>query len=157
MNAMTEEYREMIRKNMDNTLDSGYIPELGNHRQGKVRDVHFTSEETGKPIIMVSSDRVSAFDHVLDRRIPFKGLVLNLLSTWALDNLKDIVPNALMESPHPNVLIQRYYRNIMIECVVRGYVWGSMAQEYESGKRLLCGIQMEEGLLRYQKLEKTVF
>ena len=152
-----ENYNETIRKNLNNVLDSGFIPELGEHKSGKVRDIHFTSLEVGKPIIMVASDRVSVFDHVLDRRIPFKGRILNLLNTWAMKNTEDIIPNASMNSPHANVLVQKYYKNIMVECVVRGYVWGSMAEEYEKGKREVCGIRLPEGLLRYQKLDEPLF
>lgn len=152
-----EDYREIISKNINNTLDYGFIPELGRHKSGKVREIHFTSLEIGRPIVMVASDRVSVFDHVLDRRIPFKGRVLNLLNTWAMKNTEDIVPNASMSSPHANVLIQKYYRNIMVECVVRGYVWGSMAEEYEKGKREACGVKLQEGLLRYQKLDEPMF
>src|SRR3989338_5215781 len=152
-----ENYNETIRKNLNNVLDSGFIPELGEHKSGKVRDIHFTSLEVGKPIIMVASDRVSVFDHVLDRGIPFKGRILNLLNTWAFKNTEDIIPNASMSSPHANVLVQKYYKNIMVECVVRGYVWGSMAEEYEKGKREVCGVKLPEGLLRYQKLDEPIF
>ena len=151
------EYKKIIRDNLYNVIDSGYIPELGSHKAGKVRDVHFTSKEIGKPIMMVASDRVSVFDHVLNRRIPFKGQILNLFNKWAFDHLNDIIPNASLESPHPNVLVQRYYKNIMIECVVRGYVWGSLAQGYEEGKRDICGINLPIGLLRYQKLSEPLF
>ena len=150
-------YKNKIKENLYNTLESGFIPELGNHKSGKVRDIHFTSNKIGKPIIMVASDRVSAFDFILSRRIPFKGKVLNLINEWAFENSKDIIKNASEKSPHPNVIIQKYYKNIMIECVVRGYVWGSLAGEYEDGKREICGIKLDEGLLRYQKLEDPLF
>jgi len=152
-----ENYKEAIRKNLNNVLESGFIPELGQHKSGKVRDIHFTSLEIGKPIVMVASDRVSVFDHVLDRRIPFKGRILNLLNTWAMKNTGDIIQNASMDSPHANVLVQKYYKNIMVECVVRGYVWGSMAEEYEKGKREVCSVPLKEGLLRYQKLDEPLF
>ena len=152
-----ENYKEIIARNIGNTLDSGHIPELGRHKSGKVRDIHFTSLEIGKPIVMVASDRVSAFDHILDRRIPFKGRVLNLLNSWAFRRTEDITPNASMESPHANVLVQKYYKNVMVECVVRGYVWGSMAEEYEKGRREICGLGLPEGMLRYEKLGKPVF
>ena len=105
-----ENYKEAIRKNLNNVLESGFIPELGQHKSGKVRDIHFTSLEIGKPIVMVASDRVSVFDHVLDRRIPFKGRILNLLNTWAMKNTGDIIQNASMDSPHANVLVQKYYK-----------------------------------------------
>jgi formyltetrahydrofolate-dependent phosphoribosylglycinamide formyltransferase/phosphoribosylaminoimidazole-succinocarboxamide synthase len=150
-------YKEIIKKNLGNTLDSGYVPELGEHRKGKVRDVHFKSNKIGEPIIMLASDRVSSFDFILSKRVPFKGRVLNLLNSWAMVQTKDLVKNASMESPHPNVLVQRQYKNIMIECVVRGYVWGSLAGEYEAGSRECCGVKLPSGLLRYQKLDKPIF
>ena len=159
MGKMSKEevYKNIIRDNLDNIIDSGYIPELGMHKAGKVRDVHFTSKEIGKPIVMVASDRVSVFDCILNKRIPFKGQILNLFNKWAFDHLKDIIPNASLESPHLNVIVQRYYKNIMIECVVRGFVWGSLAQNYEDGKREICGIKLPGSLLRYQKLDEPLF
>lgn len=156
MNKETK-YKEIIKANLHNTLNSGYVPELGTHKSGKVRDIHFTSLEVGKPIVMVASDRVSSFDFVLDRRIPFKGMVLNQFNEWAFENSKDIITNASMESPHPNIVVQKYYKNIMVECVVRGFVWGSMAGEYESGKRKMYGETIPDGLLRYEKLEEPLF
>ncbi len=152
-----KEYKEIIKRNLHNTLDTGYVPELGRHKSGKVRDVHFTALKEGEPIIMVASDRVSSFDFILDRRIPFKGMVLNLFNTWAMRKTQDVVTNASMESPHPNVLVQRYCKNVMVECVVRGYLWGSLAGEYEKGKRSAYGIALPEGLLRYQELEAPLF
>ena len=149
--------KELIAENINNTLESGYVPELGMHRSGKVRDVHFRSKEIGSPIIMIASDRVSVFDHILDRRIPFKGRVLNMLNKWAFVHTEDIIQNASAKSPHVNVLVQKYCRNIMVECVVRGYVWGSMSEEYEKGRREICGVKLPEGLLRYQKLAEPVF
>ncbi len=150
-------YKEIIRANINNTLDSGYVPELGTHKSGKVRDIHFTSLEVGKPIVMVASDRVSSFDFVLNRRIPFKGMVLNQFNQWAFENSEDIIQNASMESPHDNIIVQKYYKNIMVECVVRGYVWGSMAGEYEAGKREMYGAVIPDGLLRYEKLDEPLF
>ena len=152
-----KQYKEIIKSNLNNTLNYGYIPELGEHKSGKVRDVHFTSDKIGSPIIMVASDRISCFDHILSRKIPFKGYILNQLSTWAFENSKDVIQNATIESPHPNVIVQKFCKNIMVECVVRGYVWGSLAGEYENGKRVLCGEKFEDGLLRYQKLPEPIF
>ncbi|MEN8248452.1 MAG: phosphoribosylaminoimidazolesuccinocarboxamide synthase [Bacteroidota bacterium] len=155
---MKDDYKKIIRENLNNTLDSGYIEELGEHLKGKVRHVHFPEgKEIGRPVVMVASDRVSVFDHVLDRKIPFKGIVLNKLNEWAMNNTTDIIKNASLPSPHPSVLIQKYCNNIMVECVVRGYVWGSMAGEYESGQRDFYGTHFEDGLLRYQKLEEPFF
>ena len=154
---MEKKYKEEIKKNLYNTLDNGYIPELGAHKKGKVREIHFTSDEIGAPIVMVASDRVSSFDRVLNRRIPFKGQILNKFNEWAFEKTEDIIPNAAMESPHPNVVVQKYYKNIMVECVVRGYLWGSLAEEYENGIRNIYGIEMPEGLLRYEKISEPLF
>lgn len=152
-----EEYKKIIRENINNTLYSGYVPELGIHKSGKVRDVHFTSPNPGKPIIMVASDRISCFDHVLSRQIPFKGAVLNAFANWAFENTKDIVANAVIKSPHDNVIVQKKMNKIAFEFVVRGYVWGSMAADYEDGKREFCGIKLSNDLLRYQKLAEPLF
>jgi len=150
------EYKEIIRKNLSNTINSGFIPEIGQHKSGKVRDVHFTRKEIGSPIVMVSSDRVSCFDYILSRRIPFKGKVLNLFTEWAFKNTEDIVQNALIKSPHDNVLIQKKMNKINFEFVVRGFVWGSMAEEYEAGSREFCGFNLPNDLLRYQKLPEPI-
>jgi len=141
------DYKEEIRKHLGNTLKSGYLPEL-KHYGGKVRDVHFT----GDKVVMVSSDRVSCFDNVLTRQIPFKGRVLNLITQWAFDNTEDIVPNALIHSPHSNVVIQKKLKKIDYEFVVRGYVWGSMAEDYEKGEREFCGHKLPDTMLRYEKI-----
>ncbi|UCD04108.1 MAG: AIR carboxylase family protein [Candidatus Woesearchaeota archaeon] len=154
---MSKEYKRIIQENIHNTIDYGFIPELGKHKSGKVRDIHFTSDKVGSPIIMVASDRVSAFDYVLGRSIPFKGRILNMFNEWAFENPMYIIPNASVESPHPNVIVQKFYKNIMVECVVRGYVWGSLAGEYEKGNRQICGVKLENGLLRYQKLDNAIF
>lgn len=149
--------KEIIKKNLDNTLITGYIPELGKHISGKVREVHFTSEKIGDPIVMIASDRVSVFDHILNKAIPFKGNILNKFANWAFDNTQDIIQNARLESSHPNVSVQKRCKNLMIECVVRGYVWGSLAGEYEAGDRQMFGITFPDGLYRYQKFDEPIF
>lgn len=151
------EYKKIIKDNLNNVLKDGFVPELGRHMIGKVRDVHFTDDKVGSPIVMIASDRVSCFDHVLSRQIPFKGNVLNRFTEWAFENTKDIVDNALISSPHPNVLIQKQMKKLDFEFVMRGYVWGSMAEEYEKGEREFCGIKLADNLLRYQKLDKPLF
>jgi len=153
MSAKEELYKSKIRENLGNVLSAGLVPELGKHKKGKVRDVYFASDK----IIMIASDRVSCFDHVLSRRIPYKGIVLNLFNKWALESTKDIIQNAAIESPDPSVVIQKKLEVIPFEFVVRGYVWGSMAQAYEKGEREFCGHVLSDDLLRYQKLEGPLF
>ncbi|MBU1201986.1 MAG: AIR carboxylase family protein [Nanoarchaeota archaeon] len=152
-----EEYKAIIKQNLNNTLFNGFVPELGVHKSGKVRDVHFTSPDAESSIVMVASDRISCFDHILSRQIPFKGAILNLFAQWAFDNTKDIVDNAVIKSPHDNVIIQKKMDKLSFEFVVRGYVWGSMAADYEDGKREFCGIKLSDNLLRYQKLDEPLF
>lgn len=149
-------YKQKIKENLNNVLESGFIPELGNHKAGKVRDVHFVSEKLGSPIIMVASDRVSCYDHILNEAIPYKGKVLNLFAKWAFENTTDIVPNSIIDSPNDYVVIHKRCKVMPFEFVVRGYVWGSMAKAYEEGKREFCGIKLPEGLLRYQKLSEPI-
>jgi phosphoribosylaminoimidazole-succinocarboxamide synthase len=141
----------IIAENLDNVLESAYIPELGEPKKGKVRDIYFS----GDNVIMIASDRISAFDEVLSRCIPFKGAVLNGISGYAMNRFN--IPTAMKDVPHPNVIVQRRLQNIGIECIVRGYVWGSMAKDYENGKRDICGIELPDDLLRYQKLDEPLF
>jgi len=153
---------EYIRKKISENLDCGVknaeIPGLGAGRRGKVRHVYRATDNHGENILIIStSDRVSAFDVVLDRTIPYKGAVLNAIAKWSFDQTKDIIPNALLNSPSAHIMIQRELTNIGFECVVRGYMWGALAADYESGMRAKCGLALEEGLWRYQKLEPPLF
>ena len=109
---------------------------------GKVRDVY----TIGKRVVMVASDRISAFDHILARPIPYKGQVLNLVATHFLNASKAIVPNWLEEIPHPNVAIGKAAEPIRLEMVIRGYLAGHAWRTYKSGERVLCGVTMPEGM-----------
>merc|ERR1719487_2722899 len=106
---------------------------------------------------MVTNDRVSAFDYILPNLIPFKGQVLNQISEWTMDQTKDIVPNALVESVDPSVVVQKRMRNLGVEWIVRGYLWGSMANGYEKGERTWCGRAVPDGLNRFQKFDSPLF
>lgn len=109
---------------------------------GKVRDVYDLDHQ----LLMVATDRISAFDHILPRAIPYKGQVLNQLAIHFLQATKHIVPNWLLSSPDPNVSIGLKADPIKIEMVIRGYLAGHAWRTYKSGNRLLCGITMPEGL-----------
>lgn len=111
--------------------------------RGKVRDVYFIGDNH---LAMVASDRISAFDHVLPKGIPFKGQVLNQLAARFLDATKDIVPNWLEAIPDPNVTVGLKCQPIMVEMVIRGYLSGHAWREYSCGKRMICGVKMPDGM-----------
>ncbi len=110
--------------------------------RGKVRDVY----TIGDTLVMVASDRISAFDHVLPKPIPYKGQVLNQLAAYFLNATKDIVPNWVIASPDPNVTIGHACNPIPIEMVIRGYLVGHAWREYKAGKRMICGVPMPDGM-----------
>jgi len=111
--------------------------------RGKVRDVYFIGDDY---LVMVASDRISAFDHVLPKGIPYKGQVLNQLAARFLDATSDIVPNWLIAVPDPNVSIGLKCKPIMVEMVIRVYLSGHAWREYKAGKRVICGVSMPEGM-----------
>lgn len=110
---------------------------------GKVRDVYFIGKEH---LLMVATDRISAFDHILPKPIPYKGQVLNQIAGHFLRATEDIVPNWLEATPDPNVAVGKRCEPIMIEMVIRGYLAGHAWREYRAGKRTICGEEMVEGL-----------
>lgn len=110
--------------------------------RGKVRDVY----TVGDLLIMVASDRISAFDHVLPRPIPYKGAVLNQIAAYFLDATRDICPNWLISNPDPNVAIGYRCEPVRVEMVIRGYLAGHAARTYASDLRELCGVRLPEGM-----------
>ena len=105
---------------------------------------------------MVATDRISAFDIVLPEGIPFKGQVLNQLADKFLVATQDIVPNWRLASPDPNVTIGRYCEPFKVEMVIRGYLTGHAWRTYNSGKRILCGVEMQEGMIEHQKFNQPL-
>jgi phosphoribosylaminoimidazole-succinocarboxamide synthase len=110
---------------------------------GKVRDVYNIDDEL---LIMVTSDRISAFDVVLPRAIPYKGQVLNQIASKFLDDTADIVPNWKIATPDPMVTVGRLCEPFKVEMVIRGYLSGHAWREYKAGKRSICGVPMPEGM-----------
>lgn len=110
--------------------------------RGKVRDVY----TVGERLVMVASDRISAFDHVLPRAIPYKGAVLNQIAAHFLEATRDICPNWLIAAPDPNVAIGHRCEPLRVEMVIRGYLAGHAARTYASGLRTLCGVTLSEGM-----------
>ena len=120
---------------------------------GKVRDVYTLDNGL---LVMVASDRISAFDHVLPKGIPFKGQVLNQVATMFLKATEDIVPNWLMATPDPSVAVGHACEPIRVEMVIRGYMSGHAAREYKAGKRILCGVPMPEGMKENDKFPTPI-
>lgn len=121
--------------------------------KGKVRDVYSIGNDY---VVMVASDRISAFDVVLPEGIPFKGQVLNKIAYKMLEATSDIVPNWLMGSPAPNVSVGKYCKTIPVEMVIRGYLTGHAWREYKSGKRELCGVSLPEGMKEHDKFPEPI-
>ena len=110
---------------------------------GKVRDVYSIGDDL---LVMVASDRISAFDVILPNPIPYKGQVLNQIAAWMLESTRDICPNWLLDSPTPNATIGKRCKPFKIEMVVRGNLTGHAWRTYSAGKRSLCGVTMAEGM-----------
>lgn len=114
------------------------------HYNGKVREVYELENDL---LVMVASDRLSAFDVVMPKGIPYKGQILNQIATQMMAATADIVPNWLTATPDPNVAIGLRCEPFMVEMVIRGYLSGHAAREYKAGKRTLCGVEMPEGMI----------
>ena len=120
---------------------------------GKVRDVYNIDDEY---LVMVVSDRISAFDVVLPKGIPYKGQVLNQIAAKFLDATSDIVPNWKVATPDPNVTVGHHCEPFKVEMVIRGYLTGHAWREYKSGKRMLCGVALPEGMVENQKFPEPI-
>ena len=120
---------------------------------GKVRDVYYIEEDV---LIMVATDRLSAFDVVLPKGIPYKGQILNQIATKMLRETEDIVPNWLLSSPDPNLSVGKLCKPFKIEMVIRGYLAGHAARIYKSGSRVLCGEPLSEGIKENDRLPTPI-
>ncbi len=120
---------------------------------GKVRDVYTLEDNL---LVMVASDRISAFDHILPAGIPYKGQVLNQVATMFLRATEDIVPNWLISTPDPSVAIGHACQPIRVEMVIRGYLAGHSAREYQAGKRILCGVNLPEEMKENDKFPTPI-
>jgi len=121
--------------------------------KGKVRSVYTLENDM---LIMVATDRLSAFDVVMPKGIPYKGQILNQIATQMMIDTEDIVPNWLTATPDPNVAIGVACEPFKIEMVIRGYLSGHAAREYKSGKRILCGVNMPDGMKENDKFPSPI-
>ena len=121
--------------------------------KGKVREVYNINDDI---LVMIASDRLSAFDVIMPRQIPFKGQILNQIATKMMKKTEDLVPNWLLGNPDENVAVGYLCEPFKVEMVIRGYLSGHAAREYKVGKRLLCGVEMAEGLQENGKFPSPI-
>ncbi|MCH1485538.1 MAG: phosphoribosylaminoimidazolesuccinocarboxamide synthase [Flavobacteriaceae bacterium] len=140
---------------MLNTLiKSDFIfPNQNNVYKGKVRDVYYLEDNL---VVMVASDRISAFDVVMPKGIPYKGQILNQIAVKMMNETNDVVPNWLIESPDPNVSIGHLCKPFKIEMVIRGYLSGHASREYKKGNRIICGVSMPEEMNENDKFPEPI-
>ena len=129
------------------------LPGLISRYEGKVRDVYELENEI---LVIVASDRISAFDIIMPKGIPYKGQILNEISTSMLNNTNDIIDNWLIDSPDPNVSIGYKLSPIKIEMVIRGYLSGHAERVYKSGLRSICGVKLPNGMKSNQKFDNPI-
>ncbi|UTN03119.1 phosphoribosylaminoimidazolesuccinocarboxamide synthase [Flavobacterium bizetiae] len=140
---------------MSNTITTTNFnfPDQKSVYRGKVREVYNINDEL---LVMVATDRLSAFDVVLPKGIPYKGQILNQIATRFMELTEDIVPNWLIATPDPNVAVGHLCEPFKVEMVIRGYVSGHAAREYAAGKRQICGVTMAEGLKENDKFPEPI-
>lgn len=152
--ATSEEYLDAIRAALPHCLTETHF-KFGEKYQGKVRDTY----DAGDKLILVTTDRQSAFDRVL-ASVPYKGQVLNLTSAWWFEQTESIVPNHMIAVPDPNVMIAKKCKVLPIEFVVRGYITGTTSTSlwtiYQKGARDYCGLSFADGLRKNQRLDQPV-
>ena len=145
-------HRKAIENQLNKTLTGTDFADLGTKYRGKVRDTY----DQGDRLIMVTTDRISAFDQVLAQTIPFKGQVLNQLAAYFFEETRDIISNHILSVPDPNVTIAQKCDPGKLEFVVRGYLVGHAWRTYRSGKRALCGKSLPDGLSENDRLPKPI-
>lgn len=140
---------------MNNTIIATdfHFPGQKNVYRGKVREVYNIDDEL---LVMIATDRLSAFDVVMPKGIPYKGQILNQIATKFMEQTVDIVPNWLIATPDPNVAIGHLCEPFKVEMVIRGYLSGHAAREYSAGKRKLCGVSMPEGMKENDPFPKPI-
>lgn len=121
--------------------------------KGKVREVYRLN---GDILVMIATDRLSAFDVVMPKGIPYKGQILNQIATKMMQDTEDLVPNWLMATPDPNVAVGEACEPFKVEMVIRGYLSGHAAREYKAGRRVLCGVDMPEGMKENDKFPEPI-
>jgi len=140
---------------MSNTITNPQytFPGQKNVYHGKVREVYTLENNI---LLMIATDRLSAFDVVMPKGIPYKGQILNQIATQMMRDTEDLVPNWLIATPDPNIAIGEACEPFKVEMVIRGYMSGHAAREYKAGKRILCGVAMPEGMIENDKFPSPI-
>jgi phosphoribosylaminoimidazole-succinocarboxamide synthase len=140
---------------MSNTIIASNFnfPKQKSVYKGKVREVYNINDEQ---LVMIATDRLSAFDVVMPKGIPYKGQILNQIATSMMKATEDLVPNWLTATPDPNVAVGHLCEPFKVEMVIRGYLSGHAAREYKAGRRLLCGVEMPEGMKENDKFPEPI-
>lgn len=141
-----------LERQLDRTIHSTHFDHLGLRYSGKVRDTYRAADE----LILITTDRISAFDHILRQSIPFKGQVLNQIAAFFFEHTRDVAPNHLIAVPDPNVAIATRCEPVPVEFVVRGYLAGHAWREYRAGRRQVCGVGLPEGLVESSRLPQPI-
>jgi phosphoribosylaminoimidazole-succinocarboxamide synthase len=138
---------------LGNCIGRTEISTLSEPYRGKVRDVYRLNDDL---LAIVSTDRLSAFDHILRQLIPYKGQILNTLATFFFKRVEDIVETHIVDVPHPNVTIAKSCESLPVEVVVRGYLTGHAWRTYKAGNRTLCGVKLPDGLVENQAFDTPI-
>ncbi|WP_370392406.1 phosphoribosylaminoimidazolesuccinocarboxamide synthase [uncultured Winogradskyella sp.] len=139
---------------MNTIIDTNFqFPNQVRVYKGKVREVYYMGNDL---LVMVATDRLSAFDVVMPKGIPYKGQILNQIATKMMKATEDLVPNWLVATPDPNVAVGHLCEPFKVEMVIRGYLSGHAAREYKAGKRMLCGVTMPEGMKENDKFPQPI-
>lgn len=149
MNSTLTNYQTALQ----NCITRTDVPGLPAPYRGKVRDVYTLNDET---LALVVSDRISAFDHIMKHAIPYKGQILNEVTTFAFSKVDDIVDTHIIDVPHPNVTIAKKCDSIPIEVVIRACLTGHAAREYKAGKRTLCGVPLPEAMKENERFTEPI-
>ncbi|WP_298894963.1 phosphoribosylaminoimidazolesuccinocarboxamide synthase [uncultured Psychroserpens sp.] len=143
----------MANQNHTITASNFNFPNQKSVYKGKVREVYNINDEE---LVMIATDRLSAFDVVMPKGIPYKGQILNQIATSMMKATEDLVPNWLTATPDPNVAVGHLCEPFKVEMVIRGYMSGHAAREYKAGRRILCGVEMPEGMKENDKFPEPI-
>src|SRR5690554_1179857 len=139
---------------MNTITDTNFnFPKQKSVYKGKVREVYNINDDL---LVMIATDRLSAFDVVMPKGIPYKGQILNQIATKMMKATEDLVPNWLLATPDPNVAVGHLCAPFKVEMVIRGYLSGHAAREYKAGKRMLCGVAMPDGMKENDKFPQPI-